>query len=165
MWAWPGSAGRRGQRTRRDDLRTRAEDRTRYAVGEPARGISGFRASHEQALAAHRVSRHLPQLVTRYDDVALEAALLHDLRAARHFVDRELGPLSASDARNRLLLETLGSYLRSGLNAAGTAAVLHVSDRTIAYRIHGIEETLGRSVLSRSSELGAAVRLHRVLNP
>jgi DNA-binding PucR family transcriptional regulator len=103
--------------------------------------------------------------VTRYDDVALEAALLHDVHAARHFVDRELGPLAAPGTRSRLLRETLGSYLQSGLNAAAAAAVLHVSDRTIAYRIHGIEETLGRSVLSRSSELAAAVRLHRVLNP
>jgi DNA-binding PucR family transcriptional regulator len=90
--------------------------------------------------------------------------LLHDVPAARHVVDRELGPLTGPDARSRLLVETLGSYLRSGLNAAATAAVLHVSDRTVAYRIHGIEQTLGRSVLSRSSELAAAVRLHRVLN-
>jgi hypothetical protein len=164
VWAWLGST-RRGEPPRHDAPWTRAADRTRYAVGEPAWGIAGFRESHEQALAAHRVARHLPQLVTRYDDVALEAALLHDVHAARHFVDRELGPLTAPGTRSRLLRETLGSYLQSGLNAAATAAVLHVSDRTIAYRIHGIEETLGRSVLSRSSELAAAVRLHRVLNP
>ena len=31
-------------------------------------------------------------------------------------------------------------------------------------RIHGIEDLLGHSVLGRSSELAAAVRLHRVLN-
>ena len=164
VWAWLGSP-RRDPRPPHDVPWSRTADRTRYAVGEPAWGISGFRDSHEQALAAHRVARHLPQLVTRYDDVALEAALLHDVHAARHFVQRELGALAASDARSRLLRETLGSYLRSGLNAAATATVLHVSDRTIAYRIRGIEETLGRSVLSRSSELAAAVRLHRVLNP
>jgi DNA-binding PucR family transcriptional regulator len=72
--------------------------------------------------------------------------------------------LVANDARSCVLRETLDSYLRSGLNAAATAAVLNVSDRTIAYRIHGIEDLLARSVLARSSELAAAVRLHRVLN-
>jgi DNA-binding PucR family transcriptional regulator len=165
VWAWFGSARRRGTHPAHDDPWAEAGDHTRYAVGEPAWGISGFRESHEQALAAHRVASHLPQRVTRYDDVALEAALLHDVHAARHFVDRELGPLAASDTRSRLLRETLAGYLRSGLNAAATAVVLHVSDRTVAYRIRGVEEALGRSVLSRSTELAAAVRLHRVLSP
>lgn len=110
------------------------------------------------------MAAHLPQPVTRYDDVALEAALLCDIRAARRFVERELGPLTAPDPRTCVLRDTLGSYLRSGLNAAAAAALLNVSDRTIAYRIHGIEDLLGRSVLGRSSELAAAVRLHRVLN-
>jgi hypothetical protein len=163
VWAWLGAPRRRGPRPEHDEPWTAAGDRTRYAVGEPGWGVSGFRDSHEQALAAHRVATHLPQLVTRYDDVALEAALLHDVHAARRFVDRELGPLTAPDTRSRLLRETLCSYLQSGLNAVATAALLHVSDRTIAYRIHGIEDALGRSVLSRSSELAAAVRLHRVL--
>jgi len=139
-------------------------DGTRYAVGEPAWGTSGFRESHEQALAAQRVAAHLPQQLTRYDDVALEATLLVDVRAARRFVERELGPLTADDARTAVLRETLASYLHSGLNAAATAAVLHVSDRTVAYRIHSIEGLVGRSVLSRASELAAAVRLHRVLS-
>jgi hypothetical protein len=165
VWAWLGSSRRSERGDRHDLLWTQVAGRTRYAVGEPAWGITGFRDSHEQALAAHRVAAHLPQPVTRYDDVALEAALLCDVRAARRFVERELGPLTSQDPRTRVLRETLGSYLRSGLNAATTAAQLNVSDRTIAYRIHGIEDRLGRSVLARSTELAAAVRLHRVLNP
>ena len=68
-----------------------------------------------------------PQSVTRYDDVALEAALLCDVRAARRFVERELGPLTSPDARICVLRDTLGSYLQSGMNAAATAAVLNVS--------------------------------------
>ena len=127
-------------------------------------GINGFRDSHEQALAAHRVAAHLTQPVTRYDEVALEAVLLGDVRAARRFVERELGSLASRDPRTSVLRDTLGSYLQSGFNAAAAAARLNVSDRTVAYRIHGIEDLLGHSVLARSSELAAAVRLHRVLN-
>ena len=165
VWAWLGSSRRSEHDERHDSVWARTADRTRYAVGEPAWGISGFRDSHEQALAAHRVAAHLPHQVTHYNDVALEAALLCDVRAARRFVRHELGPLTSEDARTGVLRDTLGSYLQSGLNAAATAAVLNVSDRTIAYRIHGIENLLGHCVLPRSSELAAAIRLHRVLNP
>jgi DNA-binding PucR family transcriptional regulator len=164
VWAWLGSSRRSERDELHDQVWTHVADRTRYAIGEPAWGITGFRDSHEQALAADRVAAHLPQAVTRYDDVALEAALLCDVPAARRFVARELGPLTSPDARIRVLCDTLGSYLQCGMNAAATAAVLHVADRTIAYRIHGVEDLLGRSVLARSAELAAAVRLHRVLN-
>jgi hypothetical protein len=44
--------------------------RTRFAIDEPAWGITGFRDSHDQALAAYRVAAHLARRVTRYDDVA-----------------------------------------------------------------------------------------------
>jgi diguanylate cyclase with GGDEF domain/PucR-like helix-turn-helix protein len=165
VWAWLGSLRRCVRGERHDSVWAHVAGRTRYAVGEPAWGISGFRDSHEQALAAHRVAAHLPEPVTRYDDVALEAALLYDVRAARRFVEHELGPLTSPDPRTCVLRDTLASYLQSGLNAASAAAALNVSDRTIAYRIHGIEDLLGRSVLARSSELAAAIRLHRVLNP
>ena len=164
VWAWLGSP-RRSDRNEWHDIEwARGDDTTRYAAGEPARGIAGFRESHEQAIAASRVSAHLAQGVTRYDDVALEAAMMSDVRAARRFVERELGSLTARDPKTTVLRQTLGAYLEFGLNAAAAALELHVSDRTVAYRIRGIEELLGRSVLGRSSELAAAVRLHRVLS-
>jgi hypothetical protein len=165
VWAWLGSLRRSAPGPRHDAGWAQVAGRTRYAVGEPGWGIEGFRDSHEQALAAQRVATHLPQPVTHYDDVALEATLLCDVRAARRFVERELGPLTSPDPRNRVLLETLGGYLRSGLNAAAAAVLPNVSDRTVAYRVHGVEDLLGRSVLARSAELAAAVRLYGVLNP
>ena len=90
--------------------------------------------------------------------------MLSDVRAARRFVERELGSLTARDPKTTVLRDTLGTYLDSGLNAAAAALELHVSDRTVAYRIRGIEELLGRSVLGRNCELAAAIRLHRVLS-
>jgi GGDEF-like domain/PucR C-terminal helix-turn-helix domain len=165
VWAWLGSPRRTEPGEWHDRVWAQIPGRARYALGEPAWGIAGFRESHEQALAAQRVAAHLPQTVTRYDDVALEAALLCDARAARRFVERELGPLTAPDPRTRVLRDTLGSYLESGLNAAATAVVLNVSDRTIAYRMRSVEDLLGRGVVARSTELAAAVRVHRVLNP
>ena len=165
VWAWLGSTRRSERRDRPDDVCAQLTGSTRFALGEPAWGITGFRESHEQALAAHRVASHLSQRVTRYDDVALESVLLGDAQAARRFTERELGPLAAADAKTRVLLDTLYRYLQSGFNAAATAAVINVSDRTVAYRVRGIEDLLGHSVLARSTELAAAVRLHYVLAP
>ena len=165
VWAWLGSSRRAKADEQPDLVCAQVAGQTRYAMGAPAWGITGFRDSHEQALAAHRVAAHFPKCVTRYDDVALESVLLCDPRAARRFAERELGPLVAPDAKTRALRDTLYSYLQCGFNAAATAAVINVSDRTVAYRIHSIENLLGHSVLARSTELAAAVRLHVVLDP
>lgn len=161
-WGWLGS------RTPADGaLRARLaafcppEDTT-LAFGEASWGTAGFRQSHEQALAAHQVAVRLHVQVVRYDDVALEAALLADGRAARRFAARELGPLLSGDERSTKLLQTLEAYLGTGLNASAAGALLGVGDRTIAYGIRAIEELLGRTVSARSAELAAALRLTRV---
>jgi hypothetical protein len=40
--------------------------------------------------------------------------------------------------------------------------MLNVNDRTVAYRIRGIEDLLGRSVAARGPELATAFRLRRL---
>jgi hypothetical protein len=162
VWAWLGSPKPFGRAERRLLASFVPPQGTVLCLGEPAFGFQGFRDSHEQALAAHRVAAHLPRPVTRYDDVALEAAILVDARTARAFVKRELGPLANEDARTEQLRRTLSAYLGAGLNASAAAAVLAINDRTVAYRVRGIEQLLGRSVASRSAELAAALRLHTV---
>lgn len=162
VWAWLGSQGRAEEDLQGRLAAFRPPRETRLAYGEPAWGAAGFRVSHEQALAAHRVGTRLREQVVRYDDVALEAALLVDGHVARRFVERELGPLIGDDDRSVKLLRTLEAYLSTGLNASAAGAVLGIGDRTVAYRIRGIEDLLGRTVSVRSAELGAALRLHRV---
>jgi sugar diacid utilization regulator len=163
VWGWLGSTRRSERADRPDHACAQLAGSTRFALGEPGWGVAGFRDSHEQSLAAHRVAAHFPQRVTRYDDVALESVLLYDTRAARRFAERELGPLAAPDTKIQTLRDTLYSYLQCGFNAAATAAAIDVSDRTVAYRIHGVELLLGHSILARGTELAAAVRLHRIL--
>ncbi len=134
------------------------------ALGEPRWGAEGFRRSHAEALAAHQVGQRLRASITRYDDVTLEAALLTDERVARRLVEHELGPLAEDDERAAKLRATLDAYLRAGQNASAAAAMLNVNDRTVAYRIRGVEDLLGRSVAARSSELATALRLRRLRN-
>jgi DNA-binding PucR family transcriptional regulator len=137
-------------------------ENTCAALGEPRRGAEGFRLSHAEAIAAHQVGQRLHAPITRYDDVTLEAALLADERMARRLVEHELGPLAEDDERAAKLRTTLDAYLRTGQNASAAAAMLNVNDRTVAYRIRGIEDLLGRNVAARSPELATALRLRRL---
>jgi hypothetical protein len=156
-WGWLAGAG--GER----DLRGALDGwEGGLALGRPARGPDGFRRSHREARAAHRIGAATGDPVTRFDDVALESVLLADERAARAFVAAELGPLG--DGRDGTKLrETLVAYFACGFNASAAAAALGVNDRTVAYRLGGIEERLGRPVRTRQAELQAAIRLERVL--
>jgi sugar diacid utilization regulator len=162
VWGWVGSQRAFSSAARRELATVIPPAGTRVALGEPAWGPDGFRSSHAEALAAHRVSERMPEPVIYYDHVALEAAMLNDERAARRLIERELWALNADDERSAKLRATLEAYLRTGHNASATAEMLAVNDRTVAYRIRTIEEAIGRSVLSRSAELAAALRLRRL---
>lgn len=136
---------------------------TYVACGQYANDVEGFRLSHRQARQAHRVARVCSQQVTWYHDVALEALVLRDLTAARDFVFQELGPLHATGERARVLRTTLRAYFASGQNAASTATVIGVHERTVAYRLRSIEKWLGVSVSARRDELSVALRLFELL--
>jgi DNA-binding PucR family transcriptional regulator len=162
VWAWLGSPKPLDAAQRKRLAATMPPSDTRAAIGEPGWGAEGFRRSHAEAQAAHRVAERLPRPLTRYDDVALEATLLADERAARRLVERELETINGADERSSKLRCTLEAYLNTGCNAAAAAAMLNVNDRTVAYRIRTIEELLGRSVVTRGAELSAALRLRRL---
>ena len=85
-WAWLGgrsSLSERGQTTLR---RWRPPHGTRFAFGEEAAGREGFRSTHEEALAAHRIASAEEPPVTHYEDVALEVLAGQDPERARAFV-------------------------------------------------------------------------------
>ncbi len=99
-WGWLS-----GERIEQRELRAvRAfapPDGTWLAVGGPAAGVDGFRASHRQALSAYRLARERPAPVTLHADVALLALTLQDPSLAREFVARELGPARAGRRARR----------------------------------------------------------------
>lgn len=133
------------------------------AFGQPASGITGFRASHLQAWRAYRVGRWSNQQITWYADVALEALFLQDLQAARDFVAQQLGPLASTHNRADVLLDTLRAYFDAGCNAVRTASLLAVHERTVSYRLRSVENRLGVNVVERRDELVVALRLQKAL--
>ncbi|KUI02628.1 helix-turn-helix domain-containing protein [Mycobacterium sp. IS-3022] len=132
------------------------------AIGEPARGIAGFRSSYLEALEAQRIARMIGRpagSVTRYDNISLRAIATVDVGQARMFVRRELGRLGSTDETTRRLAATLRAYLDENCSRGRTAKRLHVHDNTVAYRIRQAEELLGRSLDKRTLELRVALAL------
>lgn len=160
-----GWLGRPNTKTAADDdlsaLEVPAE--TYLAVGQYADDVEGMQRSYRQAWQAYRVARIHPQPVTRYTSVALEALVLRDLPAVRDFIVEQLGPLYGTDERAKVLRGTLSAYFACGQNAASTASVIGVHERTVAYRLRSAEKVLERSIATSRDELSIALRMHALL--
>ena len=133
----------------------------RLAVGLEASGPEGFRLTHRQARRAGWVAWYTEDVVTRFQEVALEGLAIEDAESARAFASRELAGLDDESAKSRRLRETLLAYFKADHNAAAAAAALGVHQQTVANRIRSVEELLGAPVASRRAELEVALRLRR----
>ena len=97
-------------------IRTATAPGVRVAIGEPARGIAGFRQSHVEALEAQRIARMADRSegsITRYHDISLRALATANIEAARAFVACELGPLASRDETTQRLAATVRLALRT----------------------------------------------------
>jgi DNA-binding PucR family transcriptional regulator len=134
------------------------------AVGAAGRGIDGWRLTHRQAQAAMLVALRRPQMLTRYADVSLLAAVLRDAELARSVVEIHLSPLDGQKD-GAVLRETLHAYFAAGCNAATAAAALRVDRHTVERRLHTIETRLGRALHTCHAELEVALRVQELDDP
>lgn len=162
-WGWLGGRRAVGPRLVETMRALRVPVGVRLALGDELSGVDGFRESHAQAAAAHRVSAGRAEPVTLFDDVALEALAGRDQDDARRFLLRELRGIDGSDERSLRLRETLEVYFAHDQNAAATAAALDVHDQTVTRRLRMVGELTGRLVAVRRAELETALRLRRCL--
>jgi DNA-binding PucR family transcriptional regulator len=163
IWAWLGGRSTIDTSAQRKLGRFAPADGTFVACGEVASGPEGFARTHRQALLAYRVAVVGGRRLTRYAEVALEALVIQDERLAREFMEGELGPLVAADARVAELRRTLRAYFGAGGNASAAGALLGVHDRTVAYRLSTVEERIGHPLTKRRDELAVALRIYDLL--
>lgn len=145
-WAWIPS---RQTLARSEVLHaaTALEPTVSLAVGEPARGIDGFRRSHRQAMSARSVALAAGQQrspVTPFVDVAPIAMLCADLESARAWIHETLGELAIDTTRNAGLRETAHVFLQTGCSYTATAEQLFLHRNTAQYRVRKAEEVRGR---------------------
>ena len=129
------------------DAATTSEPTVSLAVGEPARGIDGFRRSHRQAMSARGVAvaagdQRSP--ITPFVDVAPIAMLCADLDSARAWIHETLGELAVDSSRNEGLRETARVFLQTGGSYTATAEQMFLHRNTAQYRVRKAEEVRGR---------------------
>jgi hypothetical protein len=143
------------------------ENATQLAVGIPAKGVSGFRHSHEEARAAQALaisSTSSPDLLL-YRDVELLCLTAGSENLTRRMAERELGALAGADKNTGLIRETVLAYFESGLNVEATARRLYVHKNTVRYRLARAEELVGHDLSERTAYLELALRYLSMFGP
>ena len=129
------------------DTATTSEPAVSLAVGEPARGIDGFRRSHRQAISARSVALAAGEQrspITPFVEVAPIAMLCVDLDSARSWIYETLGDLAVDSNRNEGLRETARVFLQTGGSYTATAEQLFLHRNTAQYRVRQAEQVRGR---------------------
>jgi PucR C-terminal helix-turn-helix domain/GGDEF-like domain len=165
VWAWFG-----GRRPLAAPIVDAALERSRpdgvlLALGEPARGLAGWRLTHRQAKAALSIAQRNDRSPVRYADVALLAAILQDDVLCTSLRKIYLAPLQRERDGGKTLFETLRAYFGAARNGASAAAALGVSRQTVTNRLRAVETQTGRSLDSCALELEVALRLERFNHP
>jgi len=158
-WAWLGDRRRLAIADLLDTLAAKPHAGVSLVLGEPGRGIEGFRLTHRQAAVALLVARRRPQWLTRYTDVALLAFALRDEELARALVDSYVTPLDGHRPGPHVLCETLRAYVAAGRNTTSAAASLGVARHTVESRLRKVEQRLGRFLPTCMAEVEIALRL------
>jgi len=120
-----------------------------FAFGDPAKGTTGFRLTHRQAIAAQAVALAAgspPPRAVAFSEVAPVAMMLGSADLLRAWVLGTLAGLAADDEHHARLRETLVVFLQTGGSYKTTAERLMLHKNTVQYRIRKAEESLGRPV-------------------
>jgi DNA-binding PucR family transcriptional regulator len=131
-----------------------------FAFGDAARGVAGFRLTHQQALAAQAVALAAgppPRLVT-FGEVAPLAMMLQSDGLLRAWVLATLGDLATDDEHHARLRDTLLVFLQNGGSYKTTAEQLTLHKNTVQYRIRKAEESLGRPAAGNRYDVELALR-------
>jgi hypothetical protein len=159
LWIWLGSRERLDPHMAVEAIRPHGPDGTRVGVGEPGRGRSGWRLTHDQAKAALTVAIYRGTPCARYADVALLAAAIGDELLSTSLRQLYLEPLERERSGGAVLRNTLLAYFECEHNVSSTAASLGVSRQTVTNRLRAAGERLGHPLTAAGTEMQLALRL------
>jgi DNA-binding PucR family transcriptional regulator len=148
----PGSAGPAGVdvgASLQEELRRRrVRGRWRVAAGRAYPGAYGVARSYEEALEALTFADRLglDSDVVHARDLLVHRVLGRDQAAIADLIRDVLAPLEQVRGGPEVLLVTLRAYFDAGEVATEAARRLHVSVRTVTYRLTRVAELTGYSV-------------------
>jgi sugar diacid utilization regulator len=140
----------------------------RVAVGRAHPGLCGIARSYEEAreslTMAGRLKADTP--VINAHDILIYRVLLRDQPAIVDLVQTVLSPLTQARGGAGPLLDTLDAYFATGAVATESAKRLHVSVRTVTYRLERVKTLTGYDPAEPAHRftLQAAVLGAKVLN-
>ena len=119
----------------------------RAGVGRPHRGPGGAVRSLKQAKQALAIGQHLqlPGRVHAASDLLVYQVLMRDNSALADLVEVVLQPLRGARTGPHVFLETLSAYFAADRVATAAARDLHVSVRTVTYRLNRVKTLTGYS--------------------
>jgi hypothetical protein len=149
VWAWLGAP----TRALVAGIAVEREVGLAVAIGEPCRGLEGWRLTHDQADGTLRIALQTEGQIARYADDRLLAAAVASNTLVRSLKQRYLVPLR--------------SYIDAECNATSAAHALKVERRTVNNRVRTAEHLIGCAFRECMTELDVALRLeefdgHRV---
>jgi sugar diacid utilization regulator len=161
-WVWLGGTREPTEQQLETLARWNWPSKICLAIGEPGRGLPGWRLTHRQAAAALPIAQSGSRRHVRYATVAMLASVLQDEVLANSLRDLYLTPLASAPDGGIVLRQTLRAYFATGRNTTSAAAALAVDRRTVANRLRVVEEHLNRSLDDCAVDLQMALRLDQL---
>jgi hypothetical protein len=163
IWGWLGGPTRMSDADLDTLIASPASSAATAAFGEPAEGIAGFAASHQQALEAKEIAVATNERAVRFADLSLLIAVLRDGDLAKGFIERELGELDRPTERMGELRDTLRAYLEHSQRVASTAAQRQRDRKTIERQLSSAEQLIHHPVSDRSDAVLIALRVAEIM--
>lgn len=166
LWAWLGSSSEPVVDALSDAI-AQAQNHIRAAVGPTRPGITGFRRSHEAALAIQSLLAGHPggARVALFRDLEVTALAAQNPDRAAEFVAATLGPLAEDTPAAARLRDTLRVFLDEADNAPRAATRLHTHRNTVLQRVARATELLGYQPGERRLAMELALELAHQLGP
>lgn len=160
-WVWIG----KGEPLAADDVEVALtkffeQQRGTIGLGEPRKGLPGWRLTHTEARSAAELPDAAGRRVTRMRRHVLEAAVLRNRAFTESLIATYIKPLEEEPARTAAdLRNTLWAYLRSGQNTKSAADNLGIDRHTVLRRVRKVEELVGERIEDCFAQLDTALRL------
>jgi len=132
-----------------------------FAFGDAVKGVTGFRLTHRQAIAAQAVALAAgspPPRVVTFSEVAPVAMMLGSADLLRAWVLATLEDLATDDEHHARMRDTLLTFLQSGGSYKATAEQMVLHKNTVQYRIRKAEESLGQALGENRQDVELALR-------
>lgn len=131
------------------------------AVGEPGKGLEGWRVTHEEARMASLIARHEPCGLTRCADALPVAGALQSEAIVQMYRRTYISPLNKLYKGGQPVRKSLLAYFKQGRNASCAGKAINVTARTIQNHLNDARKVLdaplnltGLEIALRLEDLG-----------